>query len=54
MTAMDEPLEEGRPLQPRKRRRLPISFMVGGLVILGAVIYLVYANTQANAEIDHC
>ena len=49
MTAMDEPLEEGRPLQPRKRRRLPISFIVGGLVILGAVIYLVYANTQANA-----
>ena len=49
VTAMDEPLEEGRPLQPRKRRRLPISFIVGGLVILGAVIYLVYANTQANA-----
>lgn len=49
VTAMDEPIEEGRPLQPRKRRRLPISFILGGLVILGAVIYLVYANTQANA-----
>ncbi len=49
VTAMDEPLEEGRPLQPRKRRHLPISFILGGLVILGAVIYLVYANTQANA-----
>jgi len=36
-------------MQPRKRRRLPISFILGGLVILGAVIYLVYANTQANA-----
>jgi cytochrome c-type biogenesis protein CcmE len=49
VTAIDEPIEEGRPLQPRKRRRLPISFILGGLVILGAVIYLVYANTQANA-----
>ena len=49
VTALDDPLEEGRPLQPRKRRRLPISFILGGLVILGAVIYLVYANTQSNA-----
>jgi cytochrome c-type biogenesis protein CcmE len=31
------------------RRRLPLSFMIGGLAILAAVIYLVYANTQANA-----
>ena len=49
VTALDDPLEEGRPLQPRKRRRLPISFILGGLIILGAVIYLVYANTQSNA-----
>jgi cytochrome c-type biogenesis protein CcmE len=49
VTALDDPLEEGRLLQPRKRRRLPISFILGGLVILGAVIYLVYANTQSNA-----
>ena len=49
VTAPNEPLEEGRRMQPRKRRRLPISFILGGLVILGAVIYLVYANTQANA-----
>ena len=33
----------------RPRRRLPLSFIIGGLVILAAVIYLVYANTQANA-----
>ena len=49
VTALDDPLEERRPLQPRKRRRLPISFILGGLIILGAVIYLVYANTQSNA-----
>jgi len=36
-------------LSPRRRKRLPLSFILGGLVILGAVLYLVYANTQANA-----
>lgn len=52
--------EERNVLRPRKRR-LPRSFIVGGLVILAAVIYLVYANTQANAayymtvaELRHC
>jgi len=37
----------GKSLRPRKR--LPLSFILAGLAILGAVIYLVYANTQANA-----
>lgn len=54
--------EEKRTLRPHKRtRRLPRSFIVGGLAILAAVIYLVYANTQANAayymtvsELRHC
>jgi cytochrome c-type biogenesis protein CcmE len=51
--------EENAPLRPR--RRLPLSFIIGGLAILAAVIYLVYANTQANAlyymtvsELKHC
>src|SRR5258708_17754201 len=48
-TIVSVPQEEGKPVQPRKRKRLPISFILGGLAILGAVIYLVYANTQANA-----
>lgn len=49
-TIVSVPQEEGgKPVQPRKHKRLPISFILGGLVILGAVIYLVYANTQANA-----
>ena len=39
--------EEKESLRPR--RRLPLSFIIGGLAILAAVIYLVYANTQANA-----
>lgn len=49
VTALDEPMDEGKPAPPRKHRRWPISFILGGLVILGAVIYLIYANTQANA-----
>ena len=48
-TTVSVPQEEGKPGQPRQRKRLPISFILGGLAILGAVIYLVYANTQANA-----
>ena len=47
-TALDTPLEEQQP-QTRRKRRLPISFVLGGLAILGAVIYLVIANTQANS-----
>jgi cytochrome c-type biogenesis protein CcmE len=39
--------EEKKPLRPRKR--FPLSIIVGGIAILAAVIYLVYANTQANA-----
>jgi len=57
--ALAAPTEENAPLRPR--RRLPLSFIIGGLAILAAVIYLVYANTQANAlyymtvsELKHC
>ena len=45
--AITVPNEERKTLRPRKR--LPLSFILGGLAILAAVIYLVYANTQANA-----
>ncbi len=57
--ALAAPTEENAPLRPR--RRLPLSFIIGGLAILAAVIYLVYANTQATAlyymtvsELKHC
>src|SRR6266550_1811763 len=40
-TAVSISQEEEKPL-PRRRRRLPISFILGGLAILGAVIFLVY------------
>lgn len=42
-------------------KRLPLSFILAGIAILGAVLYLVFANTQANAvyymtvpELKHC
>jgi len=47
-TALDTASQEERA-QPRRKRRLPISFLLGGIAILGAVIYLIFANTQANA-----
>lgn len=47
-TALDTSMEAHQP-QTRRKRRLPISFVLGGLAILGAVIYLVIANTQANS-----
>ncbi len=52
---------EDEPKTARPRRRLPMSFLLAGIAILGAVLYLVYANTQANAvyymtvsELKHC
>lgn len=53
--------DELQSQRPRKRKRLPVSFMLAGVAILGAVFYLVFANTQANAvyymtvsELRHC
>ena len=50
-TALDKEVSQEQPQRSRKRkRRLPISIVLGGLAILGAVIYLIFANTQADAE----
>jgi cytochrome c-type biogenesis protein CcmE len=49
ISASSETTTEGQ--RPR-RRRLPWSFALVGLVILGAVAYLIYANTQSNAAYD--
>ncbi len=42
-------------------KRLPFSFILAGIAILGAVLYLVFANTETNAvyymtvpELKHC
>lgn len=34
---------------PRRRRMLPWSFVVAGVLIAGAVAYLIFANTTASA-----
>ena len=51
--------EQKKTVQPRKR--IPFSFLLAGLAIIGAMMYLVYANTQASAlyyltvpELRHC
>jgi len=43
------------------RKRIPWSFVLAGIAIFGAIFYLIYANTQANAvyyltvsELRHC
>jgi cytochrome c-type biogenesis protein CcmE len=45
----------------QRRKRFPLSFLLASIAILGAIVYLVYANTQANAvyymtvsELKHC
>jgi cytochrome c-type biogenesis protein CcmE len=44
LTALMEKSPAARP-----RKRFPLSFLLAGIAILGAILYLVYANTQANA-----
>jgi cytochrome c-type biogenesis protein CcmE len=34
----------------RRRRRLSLPFLFAGIAILAALAYLIYANTQANAQ----
>lgn len=48
MQAAGTPLEEG-VTSVRSRKRFPWSFVLAGVAVLGALLYLVYANTQANA-----
>ena len=33
-----------------RRRKLPLSFIIAGVAIIGAVLYLVIANTGASAQ----
>ena len=56
LTVSTEKLPAARP-----RKRFPLSFLLAGIAVLGAVLYLVYANTQASAvyymtvpELKHC
>ena len=39
------------PAKPRKRG-IPLSFLLAGIAVLGAIVYLVFINTQASAAYD--
>lgn len=59
-SAVDNPIGEQKKAA-RPRKRVPFSFMLAGIAIIGAIIYLVYANTQTSAlyyltvpELRHC
>ncbi|GER87256.1 hypothetical protein KDW_14180 [Dictyobacter vulcani] len=52
---------DGQKKTAQPRKRVPFSFILAGIAILGAMIYLVYANTQSSAvyyltvpELHHC
>jgi cytochrome c-type biogenesis protein CcmE len=55
------PAKKDKSQAERPRKRLPLSFLLAGIAILGAMLYLVYINTQTNAvyymtvsELKHC
>ncbi len=53
-TSISLPDEEAsQKLKPaRRKRRLPLSFLIGGMIVLAAVGYLIFANTQSSAVYD--
>jgi len=40
----------GQAAARRPRRRIPLGFLLAGIAVAGAVLYLVLANTGASAE----
>ncbi len=34
---------------PQRKRRVPLSFLLAGIAVLGAIAYLVFINTQVSA-----
>jgi cytochrome c-type biogenesis protein CcmE len=49
-TELVTPAQTDQPQPRRRKRRLPWSFVLAGVAIAAAVIYLVAANTGASAE----
>jgi cytochrome c-type biogenesis protein CcmE len=51
-TVQLEQVEREAPTRatPKRRRKLPWSFLIAGVAVVGAIIYLVIANTGTAAE----
>ena len=43
---------EQTPPAKQRKKRIPLSFLLAGIAILGAIVYLVVVNTQASAAYD--
>lgn len=48
-SAIDTPAGKVSSTVPRRKKRVPLSFLLAGIAVLGAIIYLVFINTQASA-----
>ncbi len=45
----EETLQQAQAAPPRRRRKVPWSFVVAGLAVAAALAYLIAVNTAASA-----
>jgi cytochrome c-type biogenesis protein CcmE len=43
-------MEELQPIEAEPRKGSPLKFIVGGIIIVGAIIYLMVSSLQANVQ----
>ncbi len=48
-SAVDTPTAKTSSNVPHRKKRIPLSFLLAGIAVLGAILYLVFINTQASA-----
>jgi len=48
-SAINTPTVKAPAGVPQRKKRVPLSFLLAGIAVLGAVLYLVFINTQASA-----
>jgi hypothetical protein len=48
-SAIDTSVEKASSNVPQRKKRIPLSFLLAGIAVLGAILYLVFVNTQASA-----
>jgi cytochrome c-type biogenesis protein CcmE len=47
---MERPMSEIPEMEPATRRRTPLKFIIGGLIIAAGIIYLIVSSLQATAQ----